>query len=472
MRRYGPPKILDGSGLSSNSSTSALPTLHLRWASNPICPLRVCASSWRERHSNLVRCLWLAWRFSVGFFGFGLAKYLASVWGMYHCSHGCGSGTPKLVRRAGSQGPYRHGWIVTKSPCLDGLRPKTCEQATNSFLEEVLGWNTSSWNSWVQHLGDTDGGIFCARAAALRVTLATPKCSFSSGGDDGAVSALPCGMQHRSKTLPSWGLFDCLRKPGLVGQPGYLLWIPLNHLEVWAPNMYLAEAEPLPPAAFHPPALLEDLLDPPPPKDLKPLPEGVPPQGQGSQALPPPPPFHRLPSAPGTPGGGEVASLLSIPVTVPGLMWEGGMVRIAPMGYDQPSPSEPMSGPRYPDLSSRDAVGRVRTRGRDWLNTRCSRREAGPLQWWAVLCVYRRARLARRWRWVLQRRGAGLMLAGSVWLGALEWPEPEPRLARRRSAGGSARRSRRRRARRPPAWLTLQGWLPGPEDLFDHPVIP
>ena len=65
------------------------------------------------------------------------------------------------------------------------------------------------------------------------------------------------------------------------------------------------------------------------------------------------------------------------------------------------------------------------------------------------------------------------MPLGSLWLGALGWPEPEPRLARQRSAGGSARRSRRRRAGRPPAWLILRGWLPGPEDLFDPlPMIP
>ena len=38
----------------------------------------------------------------------------------------------------------------------------------------------------------------------------------------------------------------------------------LTHLEVWAPNMFPAEAEPLPAAAFHPPAWPEDLLDPPP----------------------------------------------------------------------------------------------------------------------------------------------------------------------------------------------------------------
>ena len=71
------------------------------------------------------------------------------------------------------------------TPCLDGFRPKTRERATIYSLEEVLGWNTSSWRSWVRHLGDIAGGILCARVAALCVTLATPKCSFSSGGDDG-----------------------------------------------------------------------------------------------------------------------------------------------------------------------------------------------------------------------------------------------------------------------------------------------
>ena len=62
-----------------------------------------------------------------------------------------------------------------------------------------------------------------------------------------------------------------------------------------------------------------------------------------------------------------------------------------------------------------------------------------------------------------------MVLAGSVRLGPLEWPEPESRLARQRSVGGLARRSRSRRARRLPAWLTLHGWLPGLEGLFDPP---
>ena len=39
----------------------------------------------------------------------------------------------------------------------------------------------------------------------------------------------------------------------------------LTHLEVLAPNMYPAEAEPVPRVAFHPPVWPEDLSDPPPP---------------------------------------------------------------------------------------------------------------------------------------------------------------------------------------------------------------
>ena len=142
--------------------------------------------------------------------------------------------------------------------------------------------------------------------------------------------------------------------------------------------------------------------------------------------------FRRLLSPPGTQGsgGGGGASLLSTPVTAPGLREGGGVNRDGPGG-----------SPQRPVLSSRVAVGSEGIRGRGQLHAWCSKRGGGPLEWWAVPCVYRRARLARRWRWVLQRRGAGLMLLGFVWPGVLEWPEPEPRLARQRSAGGSAQRS-------------------------------
>ena len=84
------------------------------------------------------------------------------------------------------------------------------------------------------------GGLLCAGVAAVRVTLATFECSLASGGDDGAVSALPCGMRQRSKTLPSRGPFYCLRKPWLVGQLGYLLtwWFGLPKCTQRRPNLY------------------------------------------------------------------------------------------------------------------------------------------------------------------------------------------------------------------------------------------
>ena len=89
-------------------------------------------------------CLWLAWRFFVGSFGFGLARCLTSVWGMYQCHYGSGSGIPKLVRGACGHGPYRPARIDTKRPRLDGPRLRACERATICFLEGVLGWRTCS----------------------------------------------------------------------------------------------------------------------------------------------------------------------------------------------------------------------------------------------------------------------------------------------------------------------------------------
>ena len=253
-------------------------------------------SSWRERSSNLVRCLWLAWRFPVGFFGSGLAKCLATVWGMYHCLYGSVSGIPKLVRKGGSLGCSHYGRIVSGGPCFDGRRPKLCERATICSVAAVLGWNTSSWRSWVPRLGDTTGGILYAGVAALRVTLATPKCIFPSGGDDGAVSALPCGMQQRSKTLPSWALFDCLGKPGQVGCLGCLhTWrfgLPICTLR--RPSHYLQPCS-------TPLSGLRTCWTPPP----RPKTAG---RGGGSSgksgvaSSSPPPCFPPLPSTPRTPG--------------------------------------------------------------------------------------------------------------------------------------------------------------------------
>ena len=102
--------------------------------------------------------------------------------------------------------------------------------------------------------------MLCAGVAALRVTLATPRCSSSSGGAASAVLGPPCGMQQHSRTRRSWALYDCQRSQKRGGASRVLA-----HLEVWAPNMFPAEAEPLPAAAFDPPAWPEDSLDPPPP---------------------------------------------------------------------------------------------------------------------------------------------------------------------------------------------------------------
>ena len=61
-------------------------------------------------------------------------------------------------------------------------------------------------------------------------------------------------MRQRSKPLRLWALFDCLGRRGEGGETTVF-----THLEVWAPDMFPAEAKPLPPAAFHPPAWHENL---------------------------------------------------------------------------------------------------------------------------------------------------------------------------------------------------------------------
>ena len=234
---------------------------------------------------------------------------------------GCGCGIPKPVRRGCSLDRSRHGRMVSGRPCCGGRKPKAGKQATTCSLEVVLGWNTSSWRSWVRRLGDTVRGILCAGVAAPRVTLATPRCSVSSGGGDGAVSARPCNMRWRSGAPPSWALFVCLRRRGrgVGGGAGVF-----THLEVWAPNMYPAEAEPLPPAAFHPPVCPADLSTPPPP-DPGPLEGGVLPGSEESRVPPEPPPPLRPPCALRPPNPWEsLTSLPSTPVTVPGPISPGG----------------------------------------------------------------------------------------------------------------------------------------------------
>ena len=278
-----------------------------------------------------MRCLLLSWRFFVGLFNFGWAKYLASVWGMYHCFCGCGIGTPKPVRRAGSHGPSRRGRIVTERSCLDRLRPKTCERATIYSLEEVLGGKESSWRSWVRHLGDSRrwpslrrGGSGACYARHIRMQF-----SFWWGRWRSVGTALRYATAFQDAAVPGPVLLPAEAVAGGATRV-------LTHLVVWAPKMYPAQAEPLSQRHSSPLPGLRSCWTLP--LYLKPLAGG----GwffrkvRGRKLFRPPlPSFHRLPSAPGTPRG-EGASLLSTPVTVSGLRREGGMVGIAPMGCDQP----------------------------------------------------------------------------------------------------------------------------------------
>ena len=115
---------------------------------------------------------------------------------------------------------------------------------------------------------------------------------------------------------------------------------------------------------------------------------------------PPPPCALLVPCAPPGPKEG-LALLLSTSVIVPGPMSKEGPVGLSPEGCDVPSPSEFTPAHRPPSLSSRGAAAREGSRGRAQLNGRCFKRVPGPLEWWAVPCVYMRVRLARHWRWIL-----------------------------------------------------------------------
>ena len=154
------------------------------------------------------------------------------------------------------------------------------------------------------------------------------------------------------------------------------------------------------PSRVPPPGLARGSIGPPPPLHQKTLAGGAHPDGQEPPALPRDhhhlPQITRPPPPPPDPGEGAGHSLLSTPLIVPGLGEGGWSTGMALGGQDPLSPSGPSSGPRRPILSSRVAVGRECTRGSGRLHARCSKRGRGPLEWWAVPCVYRRARVARR----------------------------------------------------------------------------
>ena len=246
----------------------------------------------------------------------------------------------------------RTGRIDIVRPCFAGQRPRPCGPMTTCFLGAVHGWSTGSWKSWALRLRGTAVGILCAGPAALRVTVATPRCSSSSGGAVGAVSGPLCGMRQRSRTRQSGALFDFLRSQARAGATGVL-----THLEVWAPNMFPAEAEPLPTAAFHPPAWPEDLLDPPlaAPKAVgrgdcrEELAPPDPPRQNSAPGFPPPP------DPPPIPGDWVQPSLRSTPVTAPGLRMGGGSAGSALRSRGPRLPSAPASEPLHPAPSSRDA---------------------------------------------------------------------------------------------------------------------
>ena len=103
-------------------------------------------------------------------------------WLMWRCLSGCSSRFRSQESTGGSLGPSPRGQMGSKKPCSVGARPRACERATTYFPGVVRGWSTSSWRSWAQHLRGTAGGMLCAEVAALRVTLATPRCNYCSGG--------------------------------------------------------------------------------------------------------------------------------------------------------------------------------------------------------------------------------------------------------------------------------------------------
>ena len=225
--------------------------------------------------------------------------------------------------------------------------------------------------------------------------------SFSYGGGGGAVSGPPCGMQRRSKMPRSWGLFDCLRRSAQGGnQSSY----PLGRLgPQYVPIRGGASAT----NGIPPSGLARGSVGPSPHRAQS-RGGGGRPDGQEPPAFfENPYPFSGSPGPPRIQGSGGGPLLLSTPVTVPGWREGGRSTGMARGGQGPPSPSEPVSEPLRLVLSSKGAGVRGDTRGSGQTHAHCSKCSGGPLEWWAIPCVYRHARLARRWRWVLSAEGSG-----------------------------------------------------------------
>ena len=86
-----------------------------------------------------MHCLWLAWRLSVGFFGLGVAKCLASVPGMYHCLYGSGFWNSKTGEEGLQSRPI--------SPWADSYRdaPLRWAEAKDSLASNHVFPGGSAW---------------------------------------------------------------------------------------------------------------------------------------------------------------------------------------------------------------------------------------------------------------------------------------------------------------------------------------
>ena len=278
------------------------------------------------------------------------------------------------------------------SPWADGFQEallqwaeaKGCERATTCSLDAVLGWNTRSRRSWVSRLGGTAGGILCAGVATLRVTLATPDAVFPKVGEMAQCRHGPaiCDSVPRR----------CRREPSSIASSGGAKGRDRGvHALGGLGSQYVPhEAEPLP-AAFHPPVWPEDLSDPPPPFGDRwrrgSHGKSRVADSSGSHSPQPPslhPPFPLHPQTP------RRTWLRNCPLQRPfRIRRGGGSMRCALGGCNLLLPSGFAPAPRPPALSSRDSDGRADQRETAQLIGRCSalKREAGPLEWWAVLCV-------------------------------------------------------------------------------------